>query len=285
MAWKARTWTALRLARRHWAWTVAVVVACGVLLTVGRAFWSMRSPEHRFTVAFDKIALPTPPPYVPESIRDEVRERGAFATTLDLRDATLPERLQLAFAAHPWVEGVERVRTASSAGIVVELTYRTPVAWVVGPYRETGDPSFLVDGMGRALPALPDVRAASPQLRITGVRDKPRGKPGEPWGIPAVEKAARVATVLGEECASLQIVEIKLDADPLVPDVRLVTSGGTQVAWTLQEDGRMEPTDEQKLKWLKTYVIETGGLDKPAGPYVLDVRRVDGMTRRPLKPS
>jgi hypothetical protein len=100
-----------------------------------------------------------------------------------------------------------------------------------------------------------------------------------------VERAARLAAFLATDETDFQIVEIKLDADLLLPDVRLVSSDGTHVVWCSQDVQKagQEPGDELKLTWLRDYTRAMGGLAKPAGPYVLDVRNSEGMTRQPLR--
>jgi hypothetical protein len=100
-----------------------------------------------------------------------------------------------------------------------------------------------------------------------------------------VEAAARLAGLLAPERQRFGLVAIEIDEAALEPELRLRTTGGSRVIWqTLPHDRGANPVSvEEKLARLAAYCEQHGSLEKPAGPYVLDVRPPGGITRQPRK--
>lgn len=218
-----------------------------------------------YQLGFGHIEHPPLPPCVPDRFLAEVRVLGTFPEVLDTGEADLLERLHQAFAKHPWVERVDRVVKPSPQRIRVELHFRQPVAVVV-----VGKERHAVDRHGVLLPKgdgkLPSL------LEVWGVTDPPSGPPGTPWGDPSVAAAARLADIVRRDREYLELVAIAVGVDPLEPDLRLRTKGGSQVIWSSLPDE--EPAShEEKLKLLRAYREQHRSLDLPDGPYRLDLRQ------------
>jgi hypothetical protein len=256
-------------------WTLVGLIATALLAGVGYAVWRHQPDEGQYHVELAAIEHTPPPAHVPESFLSEVRALGQFPTLIDTREDGLLHRLSEAFGRHPWVEKVEEVRKPSPARLHVELSFRTPNAWVVLPGRRV-----LVDRAGVILPA---VRGAEPDLLEIRGANPPSGLPGQGWGDAFVETAAGLASQLMPHRERLQLVAVVIDRDPIQPLLRVQTRKGTQVIWQALNgkpagDG---PSTSTKLKWLEDYRRQHGSLDQPAGPYLLDVRSTAGLLRQP----
>lgn len=141
-------------------------------------------PRDRYAVPFADIRCDAPPGVTRETFLAEVRYAAKAAPTFQALDPDLKPKLTAAFAAHPWVQSVDRVSVEPPDVVSVRLTFRTPVLAI-----SDGNAKRAVDAKGVLLPA-PAPTAGLPEL-LSPV--KPPGQAGQPWPDNAVIRAASVA--------------------------------------------------------------------------------------------
>jgi hypothetical protein len=231
----------------------AALVA-GALL-VGRLAERALKGRGRSVLAFADVACEPPPGLSREEFLGEVQYLSGLPDELDLLAADLAPRLARAFAGHPWVASVERVRKGGGS-VQVELAYRTPVLAVPLPGRGT---LRVVDGQGVLLPVL----AQTARLPVLKARvAPPAGRPGRAWGDARVASAAKVCAALGPHLAALGLEGCKVEEGP---DGLLLEGRQARVLW-----GKA-PADETRVERLLRRARE-GGL--PPGEH--DVRGEGG---------
>lgn len=255
------------------------LLAAGVWLAWMRANqWMRGRPE--FVVTAESLELsPVPPPWIGSDLRADVLQEAARQGPLSVLDppAALQQRLADALRFHPWVRSVERITKAPPNRLVVELTYRTPVAAV----RWDGDPQtlLLVDDQAVRLPegdVAEEARRTLPRIAIDG--HKPLV--GQRWEDSRLLGALALVSGLGEYWRQASIVEIVSHPQPEIrgtgrwPIFALLTSGATRIEWgAAPGQGPIdEPRFEEKLGRLMRYVAENGPLDSIRAPEVLDIR-------------
>jgi hypothetical protein len=240
--------------------------------------------EYRFETA--KVAITPPPRDVPPDIVDQVLKRSRVPKTVSLLDDDLTEKLAKAFASHPWVAEVVSVRKSFPPRVDVQLKYRKPVAMV-----ETTAGMYPVDEAAVLLPpedfSIADTKRY-PLLR--GVQTKPHGPAGVRWGDVVVELGAKMAVALRPHWKELQLEAVvvpprtRADGDPDSLKFVLKTTGGSRILWG-RAPGSKHPGElsaEKKIGRLKKYLADFGGFDQPHGPYEIDIRHWQEITRRPL---
>lgn len=239
--------------------------------------------EYQLPFAQIQLEPPAPAP-LPTDFLEQVRHRGEFPKELSLLDDELPARLATAFGSHPWVAEVVSVRNVYPALVTVELNYRRPVALV-----QVADGFYAVDHQGVLLPPS-DFDASDLQryITITGVQSTPRGAAGRKWGDPAVEAAAQLADFMGLRWKTLDLAAIAVPATGAAatdPILEFTTTGGSRILWG-RAPGSKHPgelTADQKLGRLEKYLAEFGGFDRPQGPYEIDIRHWQEISRKPLQ--
>jgi len=267
--------------------------------------------EYRFETS--QIEITPPPRDVPPEIVEQVLQRARVPKTVSLLDDDLTEKLAKAFASHPWVAEVVSVRKSFPPRVQVELKYRQPVAMV-----ETAGGLYPIDAKAVLLPpedfSMADTRRY-PLLR--GIETQPRGPAGVRWGDVVVELGAKLAVALGPHWKELQLAAVLVPGSgaegggrkaeggdrrsevggrrsdsathysPLNPDSLkfvLKTVGGSRILWG-RAPGSQYPGElsaEKKIGRLKKYLSDFGGFDQPHGPYEIDIRHWQEITRRPL---
>lgn len=242
-------------------------------------------PEYRLPLT--QVQLEPPPrDWVPADLVWRIQQRYQLPESISLLDPTLPQTLAEAFAQHPWIERVIQVRNQYPARVTVCVEYRQPVAVVL---IKSG--LYPIDGHGVLLPPQDfDPAAVERLIPIHGVITPPFGPEGTCWNDPAVLAAADLARYLGSRWRDLQLAAIHVSrpASPhSAPDaipLELETTSGSRILW-----GRMPHSDypgelsgDQKLRRLERYLAEFGGFDRPQGPYEIDIRHWEEITRRPL---
>ena len=241
--------------------------------------------EYRLTL--DQIVIdPAPVAPIPADLFAQVQKRAELPDKLSALDGQLPQRLADAFALHPWIARVVEVRNEFPAAVKVTVEYRQPVALVQVPHGY-----YAVDGEGILLPPQDFTTAdASQYLVIKGIISTPQNGAGHRWDDPALTAAAQLAELLTSKWEQLQIASIIAprdaatggDIDSLQFD--LLTANGTRILWGRapgsQHPGELTPA--QKLGRLNKYLAEFGSFDRPSGPYEIDIRRWQEITRKPL---
>jgi len=233
----------------------------------------------------DLSLIPAPPHYVPIDIVDQVIKRSQLPEKVSLLDQGLVLKIADAFQKHPWVQKVVSVQKTNT--VEVAVLFRKPAAMV-----EVKQGLFPVDNEGVLLP--PEDFSVSDARRypvITGIRSMPEGPAGTTWGDLTVTGAAQLAEALGPHWKELDIASIEapphttavLSLDDLI--YRLITVGGSEIVWgrSPQSQRRGELRVDQKIGKLEKYYRDYGGFDRPHGPYEIDIRHWQEISRRPLK--
>ena len=248
-----------------------------------------------YLVPTEQIQINQPPRWIPSDFVTQVARAGQLPPDLKLLSPTLMEDVRAAFLLHPWVDDVVSITARSPAGLAVRLKYRHPVAMV-----ETAQGLYPVDGASVLLP--PDdfsVTDAREFPIVGGVRSTPQGPAGTAWGDPIVLGAARLAEALATRWKPLGLERIecprvasRTGTTSMSGDIELpagiygLVSRGSLIVWgrTTTEPAAGELSLEQKLGRLEKYHKDFGGFDKPHGPYRIDIRHWQEISRRPLGP-
>jgi hypothetical protein len=237
--------------------------------------------QDRFRVAARDIEVTPLPVWIRTDLLAEVQRLGDLPDTLNTLDPHLAENLRDAFALHPWVREVIEVRVIHPVTIRVMLTYREPVA-VVRTIRSLE----AVDRDGVLLPAaeLPDPQL---YLTVTGVRSTPTGPAGTQWDDPALHAAVATADAISPHHRTLSLSTIDVSGyrgnSGNQGSIYLLTEQGTRVKWgrppTVDYPGEIPIQD--KIDRLLKYVTENESLDKPSGPYEIDITHWQEVSVRP----
>ena len=269
----------------------AIVSSTFVVPLLIQSLPSLRERDE-FRVQSDAISMTPPPRWVPADFVERVLETSSVGAELSLLDNSLLKNLYEAFRRDPWVAQVVRVRKVPPNRVDVELVYRRPVAMV-----EVAEGLYPIDPNGTLLPP-GDFSAADANEfpLIRNVTSKPQGPAGTNWGDVAILGAARLAEALLQapprkpsHWERLGLVAIR------VPDAtgstgiedlcfELLAPGGSRIIWG-RAPGSTHPgelTVEQKIGRLEKYVADFGGFDRPHGPYEIDIRHWQEISRRPL---
>ncbi|WP_145365940.1 cell division protein FtsQ/DivIB [Stratiformator vulcanicus] len=227
------------------------------------------------------------PSLVPHDLLEQVVGTNALDESFSILDPTLAPRLSEAFERHPWISDVTRVTKDFPPRVEVFALFRRPIAMI-----DTGDGLFPVDANAVVLPTEDfDLAAARRFPLVKNVSSKPSEPAGVKWDDPAVLGAARIAEALTPVWDELGLTSIRAprrlsEQDRLVDlHFELDTVGGSRILWG-RAPGSGHPgelTIAQKIGRLKKYLSDFGKFDKPAGPYEIDIRHWQEMTRRSIE--
>ena len=267
-----------------------VLGACAILLgSVIAAPHVMRlsrelSREPIYLVEGGEVKISRPHEFVDPAFFRDALTRADLTPPLSVADPTLVPRLTESLGASPWVASVDHVSATLRDGVRIALTYRQPALMV-----RTSGGFFAVDGEGVVLPThdfSPDDAAKFPKLTLF---DGKASGVGLRWRDERVLAAASIVTALNAPPKSgdrslwqqADLVEVRPAADGNGYELR--TAVGTRVVWgEAAGDGVTEPTTDQKAGKLLSLIERRGSLDKPAGPYRIDLRRWDVIVLEPL---
>ncbi len=266
-------------------WLAGIALVCGVIILGPRLAKSLpeigNRPEYQLRV--NNIQITEVPQWVPRDLIAQVAAQAGMNPTRSVLDENLTSDLAKAFAQHPWVEKVVKVSKTVPARVVVDLVYRRPVAMV-----EVSTGLLPVDGTGVLLP--PTAFAPEDAQRyplITQPKSSPAGAIGKSWGDPQVVAAARLAAVLLPHWQDFRLTAIEIPAaiDVRAPQEELVfqlqTQGGSRIVWG-RAPGVIYPLElsaDQKIGRLEECLTRFGGFDQPDGPYEIDIRHFQEITR------
>ena len=156
------------------------------------ALWPSVSQRAKFQMSVDRIDLTQATRWTPHDIVENVAKSHPDWKDRSLLEANLAADLAAAFAQHPWIAKVDRVEKTRQGRILIEVTYRTPVAMV-----ETHRGLFPIDAEGTLLPPKDFTLAESDQLpRLRQIRSMPRSPAGKSWGDPLVVSGAKLCAAL-----------------------------------------------------------------------------------------
>ncbi len=233
--------------RRQLTIAVFTVLACaavvGAIIIGGKIARNSLQSSERFLVSFDQIDCPIPPDIERNTFLDEVRYYGEFPKSVSILDVSLRDKLDAAFAHHPWVQKVGAVEVGPGKQIKIALTFRTPILAV--QYFNPGPVTRVVDGSGVLLPI-----AANPESlpRLTGKDIPSPAGAGQPWGNMQVEGAAKVAALLQPHQSALKLSQFRW-RDGQLHLQRDINARGPDVIWgqAPAADSRTEPPPQVKL--------------------------------------
>lgn len=241
-------------------------------------------PEYRLDSRKIQV-IPEPDRPVPPDLLEQICRQNHLPRELSLLDPKLCSNLAAAFSRHPWVSRVVAVRQSYPNGIVVEVAYRRPVAMV-----HVKGGRIPIDEFGTLLPsedfAISDV-SRYPLIRAAG--NGGFAREGGRFTEPGLIGAARIADVLASKWSLLKLdcIELPRDRDTAKAadlQIRLQAKCGSTIIWG-RAPGTNHPgelTPAQKVARLEKYVSEFGGFDRPSGPYEIDIRHWQEITRKPV---
>ena len=248
-------------------------------------------PEYR--MAFTEIQLKPPPTHpVPSNLVEQVAELSGMPRELSLLSETLTSDVAQAFRRHPWVSKVIRVQKSFPAGLTVELEYREAVVMA-----EVQGGRIPIDVHGVILPTADfSTNDTNQYPLIQNVESKPKVRPGQVWTDPSILAAARLASQLKNQWKTLKLGAISvpragatsgiamMPTDPNDVILELIGQSGSRIVWGRapgsDHPGELEPA--QKILRLQKYLVDYGDYDKPHGPYEIDIRHWQEISRRPL---
>ncbi len=242
-------------------------------------------PEYR--IPFSQIEISPPPERpVPMNLVEQVAEQADLPRELSVLSESLASEVADAFRRHPWVSKVIRVRKSFPSAITVELEYRQPVAMAQVPGGRVP-----IDIHGVILPSAdfsPIDTNRFPVIRA--VDSKPHARPGNVWNDPSILAAARLASLLGGKWKSLKLEAISVpritdsSIDPNDVVLELIGQGGSRIVWGRapgsDHPGELEAS--QKIRRVEKYLADYGDYGLPNGPYEIDIRHWQEISRRPL---
>jgi hypothetical protein len=283
------------------AWRQALIGLALVALPIGGAYYAWDrwgdqiTADGDYVLRAESVQVTPPPAWVRADVRADVVRDGGL-TGLSLLDPQLTVKVFQAFSAHSWVENVSRVSKGppdSPARVVVEMTYRKPVAMVEVVLN--GQPGLLpVDGDAILLPPH-DFTADQTRefLRIAVPHATPSGPVGTAWGQSEVHEAARIAVLFQDVWKKCGLYRIQLvpvgaaDSTQIVPTFELQSRSGASVIWGRAPDLRNE-TDAKtalaKVASVLKHVEINGSLETAPATTTLDVRVPHSGTRTAQQP-
>jgi cell division septal protein FtsQ len=239
------------------------------------------SQRGEYRVAVSDIEISRPPHWVPQTLIQQVAEQASLPEHVSLLDDSLVETVARAFRQHPWVEKVVRVRKSYPARLEVELEYRKPVAMV-----EVKQGLYPIDASGILLPPTDfSITDTKNYPLVSSVRTTPQSAAGNAWGDPVVLGAAQISAVLSARWKEFSLVEIRVPTGSAEDGVyQLYTKGGSRIVWgrSPASDHPGELSAEQKVGRMEEYVNRFGGFDQPNGPYEIDIRHLQEISRKRL---
>lgn len=230
----------------------------------------------RFRLSAENLQLTEQPSWIWTDVKTDVLREHSLEDRSILDKQLLPQVAD-AFAVHPWIAEVKRVRK-TAAGIVVDVRYRRPAAMV----EITIDGKthlVLVDPGGTVLPTDHHLESQiNDFLRISLANLNPYGAAGSPWGDSRVAEAAGIADAWGKEWRELQLYRIIASTERADDFGRgpttyeLQTRSGKRVIWGRPPGKEVsgESAAADKIRGLVSFVKQHGPLDE--GPAVLDAR-------------
>ncbi len=270
--------------RRSLRLTFSLVLLAAALAVAARYGWQQVKDQVAQDPAYmlepDCIEITPPPSWIRANIlADAVRDGGLAGMSILERDLTV--KIARAFSLQTWVRDVRRVRKEHPARVVVDLTYRKPVAMVEVTMNDR--PGLLpVDQDGVLLPPSDfSAEQARDYLRISLTNAAPAGPVGTPWGDPRVTDAARIAMLLDEHWKQLGLYRVSVEpaessADSPGPVYVLTTRRGTRVVWGTSPQLDVAADVKQalaKLERLRHEAEQRGPLDNLSPSTQIDLRQ------------
>jgi len=235
-----------------------------------------------------QIQIPPLPAWIHADVKAEALRDGSLDGPLSILDQQLAERLERAFALHPWVSRVLSVEKHYPARVTIDLHYRRPAAMVA-----VRQGLFPIDEQAVLLPSADFSTAEARKYpRIAGIESQPLGPAGTAWGDAVVLEAVVIVVTVGELWNDLGLDRVQRTVDSsdrfVGPEYHfeLVTKRGTSIPWG-RSPGKEESTEAtaaEKIARLKEFARRQGGLDETPDRINLDLRARGG-TRTAARPG
>jgi hypothetical protein len=269
---------------------------CVMLIASGMAvapfvpvWWRQLRSQDQYCITPGDIVVNPPHEWVPEQLLQEVL--AEFPPSMSLLDESLVVQVAAAFEGNPWIESVLHVQKTRD-GIDVEVVYRKPVMFV-----KTELGFYPVDGSSVLLPPTDFSEEDTKLLPVfVSVAASPTGGAGQVWTDATILSAVSLAQCLAPggdtskywDPFGLASMHVESSDDAATEFFFLRTDGGSEIIWGQsphQEFTPLEPTFEQKLARLEQYCEQYGDFESPAGPYHIDIRHFEHISRKPLDQS
>ena len=201
------------------AWFLTSTTLMLAAITLGCLYlWNQYSEailsEPGFKLTSEKLQVTPSPEWIVSDVKADAMIRGRLLGA-NILDKEFSLRIERAFSANPWVRDVPLVNPsgARGRGVVVELEWRRPVAFVIVDARKYGqdypEGLFPVDEEGVLLPQEIPSERANGYPKIGGIETEPNGrKAGLPWGDSRVADAAKIAVLLEDIWHELGLLRI-----------------------------------------------------------------------------
>lgn len=242
----------------------------------------------KYIVTADNIHIPQLPPWIRTDLKSEAIVSGSLEN-LSVRQEDLSPRVAAAFKMHPWVSEVRRVTKRYPAQVIVDLSYRRPIAMV-----EVDKGLYPVDPDGTLLPTADFLfsnreEAAKEAAKfpcIVAQEATPNGVPGTAWGDPRIHGGAKIAQLLNKSWKRLQLASINAYRDQhssvstATAKFELKTIQQTTILWghAPGEETPGEPRAERKVQRLLGFFRKHGSLDTVGSGEVIDLQQTDKLS-------
>jgi len=244
-----------------------------------------QQPQYRIQ-ANHVVLQPAQPNWIPDDLVKQVFQQKSLPGEMSLLDPDLTKTMAFAFAEHPWIEQVKGVVKQAGQKVRVHVEYRQPVALA-----EMRSGYYPLDRFATILPPqdfTADVVNKYPRIR--NIQSVPNGPAGTRWDDVSIQGAAQLCHALLPHWQTFEFDAIvlpnlqsaQLTTDDLIYQIR--TRSGSLIIWgrSPQSDHPGELTVNQKVGRLEKYLSDFGTFGKPDGPYEIDIRHWQEISRRPL---
>jgi hypothetical protein len=273
---KPRILTPEQLERRR-RWTRRLIHAFGLVVVVGGFSIGYRALADHVRDRYTQVDRPPAlvlvnrPIWMNDRLAGEVARRLSQVVpgTSSTLDHEILVEVHDLLSRDAWIErvnGVRRVELGGRDTILIDCTYRTPLA--IARWDDGRDTIYqLVDARGVLLPiryeppevqAITDGEDRSTNLRIiTGLTREPPRAPGARWDSPNLAAGLEVAALLQDEPAARDVVLIDVSnvGSRVGSQVILWTTSDTEIRWgqpPSSTDTLAEATPAAKLQHLRT---------------------------------
>ncbi|MEM7314211.1 MAG: hypothetical protein AAF497_13770 [Planctomycetota bacterium] len=272
---------------------LAMCILLAFIAVGGYLLWTNYGPyvltQKKYELTTESIEITPQPAWITQSnVAAESANAGGLSG-LSVRQPDLTVVVSQAFRMHAWVKSVNHVTKRHPARVLVDLTYRQPVAMVEIPYSEspTGIGRLPVDIEGVLLPTADfTAQLAKNYLRISAGDTTPASNiAGTAWGDERVHGAAQVAAFLTPHHLNFGLTKITAYRGPQRIQGKndlyyvLRSREGTTIIWGRApgDEQAGEPPAEQKLTRLAEYIQQHGSLMVDHPGQTIDLRRADGL--------
>ncbi|MEZ5942069.1 MAG: hypothetical protein R3C18_11800 [Planctomycetaceae bacterium] len=272
--------------------TFVGMVATGSVCLIVPSFVQDLRAEEEYQFNLHNMRVNRPNEWVPGGLVDQVLQKSHQPQHVSLLEPGLSQEIAAAFAAHPWIESVERVQITGGRQIIAHLKYREPAAFI-----QTDSGPVAVDANGVVLP-LDDFSTSdySRLPHVEGITSTPPQHAGEKWDDPVLQGSLMLAEALTPErdmhhhwqrfnLAAIVAPQVQHPQELLLHRLtyQLRTNGGSHIVWGHPPGGDdLEPTVDQKIGRLDQYLQRFGNFEQPRGPYQIDIRHFDAISLQPM---